>query len=300
MSIISTDTYIKTFERLLNDNSISEGEFDSLIDDLMYQVPLAAQSLQIPFLIRTSLLDKNEVCTNISRCSYAPDFRKNKIPLQRCNMEAQQVFYASIPGGMVNFSDGAQPSLMETTMQKIIDEPSFNGRVAAVSRWQIKKQPIFWFLPYHSNSIVNNENFNFLYKHFDTHLKERCESNNDYISFIKKLKYLSELFCKNSSREKVYKITATYHNKIMTKFKPFDNFYDALIYPSANTMGEGMNIVLTKDYVDQKNIWCDLVVLYEINRNINNPKDIWFMPFEEAIPDKNGNLIFQPLDKSLL
>ncbi|MFC4233539.1 hypothetical protein ACFOW1_16680 [Parasediminibacterium paludis] len=295
MSLISTDTYIKTFEKLLNDNSISEFEFDSLVEDLIHQVPLGAQSVQIPFLIRTSLLNKNEVCTNISRCSYVPDSKKSKIPLQRCNVEGQQVFYASIAGGMANFSDGAQPSLMETTMQKILDDSSFNGRVAAVSRWQIINQPIFWFLPYYSNSIANNKNFHFLYNHFDNSLKGMCQSDDDYLNFTEKLKYLSELFCKNSNREKAYKITATYYNKIMIQFKPFDNFYDALIYPSANTMGEGMNIVLTKDYIDQKNIWCDLVVLYEINRNVNNPKDIWFIPFAEANPDKLGNLIFKQL-----
>ena len=30
---------------------------------------------------------------------------------------------------------------------------------------------------------------------------------------------------------------------------------DALLYPSANTKGEGMNIVLTKDYVDKINFF---------------------------------------------
>ncbi len=298
MAIIPIDSYKERFEKLLNDKSISEIEFDSLIEDLIFQVPLGALQLEkIPFLIRTSLLDKNETCSNISRCSYVPDLKKNNIPLQRCNFEAQQVFYASIPGGMLNFGDGAQPSLMETTVQKIIDDPSFDGRIAAVSRWQIIKQPVFWFLPYYSNSIITNENFNFLYNHFDAQLKESSQSNEVYLNFIEKLKYLSELFCKNSNREAAYKITATYYNKIMTLFKPFDRFYDALIYPSANTKGEGMNIVLTKDYVDQKNIFCDLVILYEINRIPNNLNDIWFIPFTQATPDELGELNFKSLDK---
>ena len=86
----------------------------------------------------------------------------------------------------------------------------------------------------------------------------------------------------------------------MNLFKPFDSSYDALIYPSANTKGEGMNIVLTKDYVDKKSIYCDLVVLYQINRNPNNYKSIWFLPYAYAVPDENGNLTFKPIEYKIL
>ena len=60
-----------------------------------------------------------------------------------------------------------------------------------------------------------------------------------------------------------------------------------------------MNITLSKEYVDQKNVYCDLVVLYEINRNPNNHKDIWFLPFAQSTPDELGNLEFRPLDKNM-
>jgi hypothetical protein len=86
----------------------------------------------------------------------------------------------------------------------------------------------------------------------------------------------------------------------MKTFQPFDKPYDALIYPSANTKGEGMNIVLTKDYVDNKNIYCDIVMLYKINRNPTDAKNIRFIPYAQATPDKDGNLNFTSIDKSLL
>jgi hypothetical protein len=173
MSIISFNFYKEKFEKLLTDIITSEKEFDSFIEDLVYQAPMGAMQLnQVPFFIRTSLLDENEICANVSRCSYVPDSKKNKIPLQRCNLKEQQVFYASIPGGMKSFSDGAQPALMETAMQKIIDDPTFDARNAAVSRWRIKYQPVFWFLPHYTDSISNNENFKFLFDHFDNFLKE--------------------------------------------------------------------------------------------------------------------------------
>lgn len=294
MAIIAFTDYKQKIEQLLTETIISEKNFDSLIEDLVYQTPLGAIQLDYtPFLIRTSLLDKNEICRNVSRCSYVPDCIKDKIPLQRCNFEKQQVFYASIPGGMVNFSDGAQPSLMETVMQRIIDDPTFDLREVAASRWKITRQPVFWFLPHYEDSRKKNKNFAFLFNHFDNFLKDN-DANGNYQDFTEKLNYLSDLFCRNYNREKTYKVTAAYYNKVIKSFKPFDSCYDALIYPSANTEGEGMNIVLTKDYVDMKNIYCDLVVLYKIKRNPNNPKNIWFAPYAQATPDEDGKLDFKP------
>jgi len=185
-------------------------------------------------------------------------------------------------------------------MQKIIDDPTFDARQAAASRWQIKQQPAFWFLPHYNESIKNNENFKFLFNHIESFLRESNTSNLSYENFTEKLNYLSGLFCRNYERERAYKVTATYYNKVMDLFKPFDSSYDALIYPSANTNGEGMNIVLTKDYVDEQNIVCDLVVLYTINRNPINSKDIWFTPFAQAIPDEFRNLEFTPLNWNMI
>jgi hypothetical protein len=301
MPIISFNEYKEKFERLISDENISISDIYSIVEDLIYQVPLDAMQLSQPsFLIRTSLLDKDEICSNISRCSYVPDSKKSIIPLQRCNFEFQQVFYASIPGGMKSFRDGAQPSLMETVMQKVIDEPTFDARNAAVSRWKIKRPPVFWSLPHYVDSINNNENFKFLFNQFDSFLKKNTVSNENYQNFTEKLNYLSDLFCRSYNRERAYRVTATYYDKVMKSFKPFSSSYDALIYPSANTRGEGMNIVLTKDYVDQKNIYCDLVVLYSINRNLDNAKNIWFIPTAQAIPDESGNLEFKPIENNLI
>ncbi len=185
-------------------------------------------------------------------------------------------------------------------MQRIIDDPSFDGRIAAASRWQIKQQPVFWFLPHRTESISNNENFKYLFNHFDNVLKGNTSSNELYNGFTEKLYYLSELFCRDYDKEITYEVTAAYYNKVMELFEPFNSTYDALIYPSANTKGEGMNIVLTKNYVDKQGIYCDLVVLYSIKRNPEDAKNIWFIPTAQAVPDKRGNLDFKPLNKNML
>lgn len=294
--LITQKEYIGKFEKLLSVANISEVEFNTIIKELVFQTPQNAEQRDIPFVIRTSLLDKNEKCKNISRCSYVPDFLKEKIPLQRCNFKEQQVFYASIASGMKNFSDGAQPSLIETTMQRIIDDPKFDARIAAASRWRFVDQPIFWHLSHFENSVKQNENFSFLFNQFDNHLKNHCTSNDEYQNFTEKLNYLSELFCRDYDREKVYKITASFHNMVIKSFRPFGKMYDAFIYPSAYTNGEGMNIALSKEFVYHKKIYCDLVVLYKINRNPADTMNIWFAPFAQSKPDELGNLNFFSID----
>ncbi len=216
MGIITYEEYKTLFEKLLLNYEITENEINSTIDILINQTPFNWWQLKrTPFLIRASLLDEGEICSNISRCSYVPDHLVKKIPLGRCNFEEQQIFYACIPGEMQNFSDGAQPALMETLLQKIVDEPKFNGRIAAVSRWQVIKQPTFGMLLHNAKSRLTNKNFAHFYNEFDNDLKANSVTESDYICFSKKLKYLSELFCKNDNRENTYKVTSTYYNKMM-------------------------------------------------------------------------------------
>ena len=297
MEIISASNYKHQFEKLITDTIISDLEFESAVQDLIFQTPIAMNKMAIPFVVRTSVLGRNEICSNISRCSYVPDSLKDNIPKQRCNFEGQQVFYATIPGGMTNFSDAAQPALLETTMQKIIDDPTFDSRLAAVSRWQIIEQPLFWFLANNIDSVKYNENFKFLFEQTNSFLKENSPVI-EFQNFTERLDYLSQLFCRNSNKQEIYKVTEAFYNGVMRTFKPFDKLFDALIYPSANTYGEGMNIVLRKEYINNKNIYCDLVVLYVIIRNAKNSKDIRFESFAEAKPDELGNLHFKPIEKN--
>jgi hypothetical protein len=71
---------------------------------------------------------------------------------------------------------------------------------------------------------------------------------------------------------------------------------DGLIYPAANSEAEGMNIVLRKELVDENLLWCDLVVMYSMQRNPSNRKQIVFSEASNScIPDAAGNLKFNAI-----
>lgn len=68
---------------------------------------------------------------------------------------------------------------------------------------------------------------------------------------------------------------------------------DGLIYSSSNTKVEGMNIVLRKELIDSGTLYCDIAVMYVMQRNPSIRKNVYFGPASnETRPDHNGNLRF--------
>lgn len=296
MVAITLKKYIESFNKMLNDPDLSCESIKGRINKLIQQTPISFQQINLNFLVRTSVLEKGEICTNISRGSYNPD--RDGIPLQRCNYKKQQVFYGTIPGGMKNFGDGAQTSFMETCFDKIKEDPTFTNRFILTTRWKFKYPPLVWVLPFHSGSIELNDNFKFLFTQFDSFLKRESKDESTYLDLKAKAEFLSGLYCTNENKKAAYRITATFHNELCKAFDlQMEEKLQGLIYPSANTKGEGMNIVLNKDFVIADNIFCDHAVLYYFQRHPDDPKDISFFPVAACDPDENGNLHFVALKK---
>jgi hypothetical protein len=291
---MNASEYILAFKELISAVNVSDHDFIARIRQLLSETPISFQQINIHFIVRTAVLDLGEECHNISRCSYNPDC--DKIPLQRCNIEGQQVFYGTIPGGMTNLSDGAQSAFMETCFDRIKEDLSFDNRFIVTTRWMFKKPPLVWVLPFHSGSMELNGNFKFLFDQFDKVLKEISQDETTYFDWKAKAEYLSGLFCCSDNKKATYKITAAVHNRILQNFNAqMEDRLNGLIYPSANTKGEGMNIVLEKDFIIPDNIYCDHATLYYFQRTPGNPNDISFFPIAAGILESNGDVVFAPL-----
>lgn len=294
--MISTK-YTEVFNKLITAQNLPDDSLIMRVNQLLSQTPISFQKINMPFIVRTSVLDPGEHCQNISRCSYNPD--TTQIPLQRCNSKGQQVFYGTIPGGMTNLSDAAQSSFMETCFDRIKEDSTFNNRFIVATRWIFRQSPLVWVLPFHSGSLELNENFKFLFEQFDTKLKEISLDEATYLDLKAKAEYLSGLFCCAENKKASYRVTSSVHNEMLRNFnEQMEDRLHGLIYPSANTKGEGMNIVLEKDFITPQNIYCDVAILYYFQRNPGNPKEISFLPRATGIPDQNGDIVFAPLELS--
>ena len=113
---------------------------------------------------------------------------------------------------------------------------------------------------------------------------------------IKSLEYISELFCKRENKSVYYKITSAFYNSLLF-YENFMNYnYDGLVYPSANTDGSGMNVVLKKELIDTKVLYFDLAIMYSMQRNPNDLKNLSFMPASNiAYPTQDGGLNFHAI-----
>jgi hypothetical protein len=160
----------------------------------------------------------------------------------------------------------------------------------------LKKAPVVWVLPSYPGSVELNENFKFLSENFDTILKQRAIDEGQFLDLKSKAAFLSSLYCCADNKQSVYRLTATFHNEFCRIFsKQASRKIDGLLYPSANTKGEGMNVVFDKDYIQDENVICDHAVLYHYLRDPNNNKSISFLPIAACNPQLNGNLSFIPL-----
>ena len=211
-------------------------------------------------------------------------------------IQINKFFYGSIPGGMTNFSDGAQSSFMETCLDRIKNDATFDKRFVVATRWMFLKPALLWILPFHSESIELNKNFKFLFNQFNSFLYEHSIDESSYTDMKSRVEYLSGLFCRNENKSAVYRVTATFHNEVIRTFN--DRLQDklqGLIFPSANTKGEGMNVVLNKDFINEENIRCDHAVLYYFQRDPRNIMDISFLPIASCEPKDNGAIDFEIL-----
>lgn len=117
---------------------------------------------------------------------------------------------------------------------------------------------------------------------------------------IKSLEYMSNVFCESKNKNYYYKISAAYFNTLLFFQKTKVLEFDGLVYPSANTEASGMNVVLKKELVNEKIIYCLNATMYLIKRNPYNSDEISFMPASNTtLVKENGNLYLQKFDKDL-
>ena len=237
------------------------------------------------FVVRASRNGQAEIFPNIHRCSYNPCF--DKIPLQRCNYPKQPVFYCS----MFSESNNASTSLtciMETALEEIKNH-KIEKSYYTLSRWDLTRPLKLWVLPFSKLSHKNNMGFKFM----SDELKKALHTHPQGLEIINSFKYMSEVFCKRNNKKFYYKISSAFFNYLLYYEKISGDYCDGLAYPSANTERAGMNVVLKKELVDKKILFCTSGTMFSMTRKPESEKSISILPCSEtSFPDAEGNFSF--------
>ncbi len=155
-----------------------------------------------------------------------------------------------------------------------------------ISRWRTKRPLKLWVLPFAQMSTGRNEDFEPIKKNALRSIQNHFIKSPQ---LIKDIEYISDLFCTKADKDIVYRITSAFYNALLN----FDSSYDGLAYPSANTEGAGFNVVLNTDLVDNNTLFCDLTMMYSIQRVPNNIKGLKCMPASNIVlPGIDGSLDF--------
>ena len=270
---------------LAEDESIELKQIESFVTNHFKDKAIPQlQSIQT-FVVRCSMNNPGEVFKNISRCSYNPNI--DDIKLQRCNYPKQQVFYCS----MFSDTDLASTSLtciVETAWEHI-EDLNTSRTYCTLSRWQNIRPLNLWVLPFSEVSAEKNRDIKRIKETMDKFITEK----HNYLELRTSLEFMSEVFSERENKRVYYRISAAFFNALLFFESFMSQNYDGLIYPSANTEGAGINLVLKKELIDNRTLRGDVAVMYSIQRSPSNPKHLNAGPASnEAWVAENGEIHF--------
>lgn len=241
------------------------------------------------FVVRCSPnnIGPGEVFSHVSRCSYNPF--PERIGLQRCNYPGQQVFYAAVTSE-TKFIKASDTAVMETAFTYVKDK-RINRFYFTLSKWRLKRKLRLFVLPFAERSRRTNFEFRRMNRFYNRLLsKIAVQHGRDFNDLKKFLTFISNVLCTRSKGNYFYRISSAFFNSILS----FAPEIDGLIYPSAMTKAEGMNVALRKELVDNGILEVEVAVMYAMQRSPSNPKQIYFQRGStDTFPDGNGRLYFE-------
>lgn len=257
------------------------------IESLLYEYYRNHQFLRnnsfYPYCVRSRIKKGNEIINDIKNVSYNTD--KTSIKLARCNYDEQQVFYASVPVSDI-YTKTLESSLWEIAEEHIINE-EIQKFEAVTSIWEFINPLNLYIFPFSSLAQIFSP---FFKKIQSTHIKELEAkfSFQDKHKILQDFAFISDMLTSHSDKDIIYRITSAFFNAVLKISKMNNDHIDGILYPSSNTAGQGLNLVLRKDVIDEKRIICKGVQLIEVKRNVNGKILNFIEKSNLEFPDKQG------------
>lgn len=276
----------RTILELASDETASLRQIQALITKYFKRKHIPHLESNLSYVVRCSMNDPGEVFRNVSRCSYNPN--SQAIKLQRANYPNQQVFYCSMYSD-TDYASSSLTCIVETAWEHIekLDEMR---NYCTLSRWQCSRPLKLWILPFSEESCNKNRDFNRIRENMTNLIRKDGRNSEDTILA---LEFISDCFADRKNKKVSYRITSAFYNSLLFYEKFMSQEYDGLIYPSANTEGAGLNVVLKKELIDARIAYCDIAVMYSIIRSPSNLKNLSAFPASnDSTVSTEGKLSF--------
>lgn len=285
---IKLDEFKEEIINLAFEPKTKQRQIEKLIEDYFIHLPIPNMEVDFSFLARCRYNAPGEVFSHVDQLSYNPN--PNKIGLQRCNYKRQQVFYAAAPTKSDEWSM-TSTAILEACMEYIKGEDA-TFHYLTLSRWKVNRPLMLFMLPYSEKSFSKNADFKNAKENFDIIIEKYSNSTNDMERHYKdSLEFISDVFCERENKDFYYRISSAYFNFIMNSALARGISVDGLVYPSANTDGEGINIVLRKELVDTKIVYYDNAIMFKAQRDPNKKKEFVFTVASSLAEIGNGGTL---------
>jgi hypothetical protein len=267
----------------------SSFEFNKLLEfsfEITQRIPLPLIQVDVPFLVRCRPNKKNQIFYNKSEISYNPDL--NNINPGRFNLKREPLFYAVSPSqNEIDFPHDAA-AMFETCKElREKDYQLTESRFFTLGYWKIIKPFMAISLSFFDEAEKKNSFIKMINTRFKSVYERKFTIESQEVQAIL-FKYLSEKSGLASTSDKDYLITTAF-------FHSFRKYYDseiiAILFSSSMSDNYCMNVVLTKEAVDDGIIKLDSILMYKMFPS----KEVF--PFTKiAKPTSDGNFFFTHFD----
>lgn len=272
--------------------SFSDADIDDSVNSVFQNfveiikfVPLMATVINVPQVVRGRPNYKGELFTKQSQISYnieCPD----RIEFGRFNQKSEPLFYASLPTESRSV-DYVLSCALECCKEITADFPNFKYQDITVGGWIVKEKFPVINLCFDDEHLKENPS---LAKEMKNYLEVIGECfSNEATFFIKSfLSYFSNLSGTRSSGDYHYFATTALFHAIRYYYSNIVNEPKyGLIYPSAMSEKRGLNIVMTRDAVDNY-LSLDKVGMFRYCPVLNGKIDGIVEPCCDLVSPKNG------------
>ncbi len=260
--------------------------------DLASRFPISKVELDQKYLFRARQNIGDEVFSEEWQISYNSR-RKDIIQLGRFNKPQETVFYAAVP------YDNSQHFVITATLEackEIFDDTSCLSEFdLTITRWEVK-QPFFMVSLCHDERHLKRNDR--LYQSVDRLLTgiKTVGSEKAYLLIKKVWEMMTHYCCVQNPTPNDYFISTALFGAIRNYYGSRGEPVLAMLYPSAMTEKDGLNIVLTTDAVDQF-LRPDTAVMYRVKR-LEDKKSYKGFALSDAAKIVNGKFQFSRIDES--
>lgn len=258
---------------------------DDLVDlayELVCRVPIPLIELDTTFILRarSGYKDGNKPFSCI------PDLSYNPFPKEgRFNVEGEHAFYGTVPS-ISQKGAASLCSMLECDKDLVKDDANPDDKYISIGRWDLKR--IFKVVNFTlcAEAHRNNLSIRRINDDFIRQLK-RNFTRESIPSFLYFTRFISE---KAALKTEKYSITNVFKAAIQRYYKGDLN---GILYASAMTENNGLNVVLDKELVDNGSIQMHGAVVYKIQSHPFKKERTLFPCSNYAVPDAYGNFSFR-------